>query len=341
MPLRPYEIYLRLPGFNCGACDSGSCIAFARKLAVGKSSVELCPFLKEKEEIEAVAAEAEIPKPVFSKNASLIKPCVNDSAKLMGEVQLALANGEKSIFGFFDLFTMKYLLGLKYLDLKFSYKLGSAKLQLRDGSKALVFENGYISLREVTSDQAFHQNIAHLAKLLWGACICPRCASAVLECTCPILVRPALVQPAVTAKLSKRARMEHFDLFKQLMQENSSSARDHLINLFLDELLEKQGFELGAIWLISLTMHLHRALEAKPQAESEAQVLLQQTWDLIYDFHSSKLEALLRESEIYRYRVLKYGYRVLKRCDESLVKSLIIANSAFSIASSFLKFWYV
>jgi ArsR family metal-binding transcriptional regulator len=340
VPLKPYEIYLKLPGFNCGACDSWSCIAFARKLAAGKASVEFCPFLREKAEIEAIAKVAEIPKPVSNKNAALIKPCVNDSEKLMGEVQLALADGEQSIFGFFDILTMKYLLGLKYLDLKFSYKLGSAKFQMQDGSKALVFENGYISLRELSSARAFDENIIYLAKLLWGALVCPRCASAALECTCSISVRPTVI-----AKFSKKgARLEQLNLLK-VLKENSSS-RDKLINLFLDELLDKdkqeldkQELELAALWLISLAWHLHRAMEAKPQAEAEAeaQVLLQQAWDLIENFDSSKCRALLRESEMYRYRVLKH---IDKSCDKSLIiiKSLIIANSAFYIASSFSKF---
>ncbi|MEM2933962.1 MAG: (Fe-S)-binding protein [Methanocellales archaeon] len=320
---RPYEIYLKLPAFNCGACDSWSCIAFARKLAVGKASLELCPFLREKAEIKAIAAMAEVPKPLSSGNAALIKPCVNDSAKLMGEVQLALAGGEQSIFGFFDILTMKYLLGLKYSDLKFSFKLGSAKLQMRDGSKALIFENGYISLRELSSARAFQENIIYLSKLLWGALVCPRCASALLECTCPSLVAPAL-----TAEWNKkRIGLEQLNLLK----ENLNIARDHLINLLLDELLEKEEFEPIAIHLISIALHLHRALEAKPQAEAEAQVLLEQTLDLIKNFDSSKREVLLRESEMYR-------SRVLKRCDENLVKSLIIANSAFCIASGFSKF---
>ncbi|MEM2925282.1 MAG: hypothetical protein QXJ68_06290 [Methanocellales archaeon] len=39
----------------------------------------------------------------------------------------------------------------------------------------------------------------------------------------------------------------------------------------------------------------------------------------------------MRESEIYR-------NRVLKRCDENLVKSLIIANSTYCIASVFSRF---
>ncbi|MEM2925283.1 MAG: hypothetical protein QXJ68_06295 [Methanocellales archaeon] len=60
-----------------------------------------------------------------------------------------------------------------------------------------------------------------------------------------------------------------------LLKENLNIPRDQLINLLLDELLEREGFEPIVIHLISIALHLHRALEAKPQAEAEAQVLFE------------------------------------------------------------------
>lgn len=342
VPPRPYEIYLKLPGFDCGACDAPSCLTFARRLAARRASLDLCPFSESRGEVERIAAAAEFPRPISDRNLSLIKPCVNDSAKVMGEVQLVLADGEKPLFGFFDIITMRYLLGLRYPDLKFSFKLGSAKLQLEDGSKALVFENGYISIREVSSAEALIRNVDYLARMLWGAAICPRCAAPVLECRCTgrALVRPAIADGkkesiCEAAAINVFSELKQFDLL--LKEQNSSSRaalRDRAINSLLDRLLEREGAGAQAIWLISLLMSLYRAVEAKSQAGEEPQLLLQRAWDLVRNFDRYEQEALLMESEKCRSRILE---QIRSTRNKDLVRSLVVANSACFIARSFLK----
>jgi acetyl-CoA decarbonylase/synthase complex subunit gamma len=59
MPLTGIEIYKLLPQTNCKECGDPTCLAFAMKLAAGKTELALCPYLSE--EAKAKLEEASAP----------------------------------------------------------------------------------------------------------------------------------------------------------------------------------------------------------------------------------------------------------------------------------------
>ncbi len=59
MPLTGIEIYKLLPQTNCKECGEPTCLAFAMKLAAGKTELALCPYVSE--EAKAKLAEAAAP----------------------------------------------------------------------------------------------------------------------------------------------------------------------------------------------------------------------------------------------------------------------------------------
>jgi len=59
MPLTGIEIYKLLPQTNCKECGESTCLAFAMKLAAGKTELALCPSVSE--EAKARLAEAAAP----------------------------------------------------------------------------------------------------------------------------------------------------------------------------------------------------------------------------------------------------------------------------------------
>jgi len=59
MPLSGIEIYKLLPQTNCKECGEPTCLAFAMKLAAGKTELALCPYLSE--EAKAKLEEASAP----------------------------------------------------------------------------------------------------------------------------------------------------------------------------------------------------------------------------------------------------------------------------------------
>jgi len=59
MPLTGIEIYKLLPQTNCKECGEPTCLAFAMKLAAGKTELALCPSVSE--EAKARLAEAAAP----------------------------------------------------------------------------------------------------------------------------------------------------------------------------------------------------------------------------------------------------------------------------------------
>ncbi len=322
-------------------------MTFARRLTARRVRASLCPFLGETAgDVEKTAAIAEIPRPVSGKSVSIIKPCITDSAKVMGEAQLVFTNREKPALGFFDAITMKYLLGLRYPELRFSFKLGSASLQLEDGAKALVFENGYLSVREVRDAEALDKNINLIAILLRGAAICPHCASAVVESTlggcgrCITLARPALTysqlkyeKPDFNMIKLFRESLKQFDSLLKVKKLGSKEASDRVINSLLNMELERDEEGSKTMQVISLFWSLYRAIESKSQHGCEAELLLQKTWDSIMNSDRSELRDILTESRKSRSRMLQL---IKSTGDRNLVKPFIIANSAFYITSSLL-----
>jgi len=58
MPLSGIEIYKLLPQTNCKECGDPTCLAFAMKLAAGKTELALCPYLSEEAKVKLEEASA-------------------------------------------------------------------------------------------------------------------------------------------------------------------------------------------------------------------------------------------------------------------------------------------
>ena len=58
MPLTGIEIYKLLPQTNCKECGDPTCLAFAMKLAAGKTELALCPYISEEAKVKLEEASA-------------------------------------------------------------------------------------------------------------------------------------------------------------------------------------------------------------------------------------------------------------------------------------------
>ena len=63
MALTGIEIFKLLPKTNCKECGDPTCLAFAMKLAAGKSELSLCPYISDeaKSQLEEASAPPILP----------------------------------------------------------------------------------------------------------------------------------------------------------------------------------------------------------------------------------------------------------------------------------------
>lgn len=65
--ISPLQVKKHLPGKNCGACGTSTCMGFAVKLLGRKAKLEECPYLKKAEYIQDSLALKEILAPVMQR----------------------------------------------------------------------------------------------------------------------------------------------------------------------------------------------------------------------------------------------------------------------------------